>query len=113
MNSKETMKNVNLDFQLITDEATRKKKLKIDVWFGSRKTTTTIYTVLSHVENLINGVIKGYRYKMQFVYTHFPINAGICNYLGEKNVRKAEICNFLVLVGMKIKLGKILGLLRL
>ncbi|PIA26263.1 hypothetical protein AQUCO_09500020v1 [Aquilegia coerulea] len=42
-------------------------------------------------------VTKGYRYKMRFVYAHFPINASISNnnqsieirnFLGEKKVRK-------------------------
>ncbi|GFQ01669.1 60S ribosomal protein l9 [Phtheirospermum japonicum] len=93
-------KHLNLDFQLITDEATGNKKLKIESWFGSRKTTAAIRTALSHVSNLINGVTKGYRYKMRFVYAHFPINASITNsgtaieirnFLGEKKVRKVDM----------------------
>ncbi|KAL7003735.1 60S ribosomal protein L9B [Sarracenia purpurea var. burkii] len=93
-------KHLNLDFQLITDEETGKKKLKIESWFGSRKTTASIRTALSHVDNLIKGVTKGYRYKMRFVYAHFPINASITNanksieirnFLGEKKVRKVDM----------------------
>ncbi|KAK9292105.1 hypothetical protein L1049_020063 [Liquidambar formosana] len=92
-------KHLNLDFQLIKDES-GKQKLKIDAWFGSRKTTAAIRTALSHVENLITGVTKGYRYKMRFVYAHFPINASITNtnkaieirnFLGEKKVRKVDM----------------------
>jgi hypothetical protein len=54
-----------------------------------------IRTAISHVQNLITGVTKGYRYKMRFVYAHFPINASITNantaieirnFLGEKKV---------------------------
>ncbi|KAF7830817.1 60S ribosomal protein L9 [Senna tora] len=82
-------KHLNLDFQLITDD-NGKKKLKIESWFGSRKTSAAIRTALSHVENLITGVTKGYRYKMRFVYAHFPINASITN--GSKGI---EIRNFL------------------
>jgi large subunit ribosomal protein L9e len=87
-------KHLNLDFQLIKDEE-GKRKLKIDAWFASRKTSAAIRTALSHVENLITGVTKGYRYKMRFVYAHFPINASITNsstaieirnFLGEKKV---------------------------
>ncbi|KAK3007224.1 hypothetical protein RJ639_016166 [Escallonia herrerae] len=86
-------KHLNLDFQLITDAETGQRKLKVDAWFGSRKTTAAIRTALSHVGNLITGVTKGYRYKMRFVYAHFPINANISsaansieirNFLGEK-----------------------------
>ncbi|KAK4777332.1 hypothetical protein SAY87_017519 [Trapa incisa] len=93
-------KHLNLDFQLIKDEATGNRKLKIDAWFGSRKTSAAIRTALSHVENLITGVTKGYRYKMRFVYAHFPINASITNdsksieirnFLGEKKVRKVDM----------------------
>ncbi|XP_059434753.1 large ribosomal subunit protein uL6-like [Corylus avellana] len=83
-------KHLQLDFQLITDEETGKRKLKVEAWFGSRKTSAAIRTALSHVENLITGVTKGYRYKMRFVYAHFPINASITN--GNKAI---EIRNFL------------------
>lgn len=93
-------KHLNLDFKLITDEGTGQKKLQVDAWFGSSKTTAAIRTALSHVENLITGVTKGYRYKMRFVYAHFPINASIGNssasieirnFLGEKKVRKVQM----------------------
>ncbi|XP_020209938.1 60S ribosomal protein L9 [Cajanus cajan] len=92
-------KHLNLDFELIKD-GEGKRKLKIDAWFGSRKTSAAIRTALSHVENLITGVTKGYRYKMRFVYAHFPINASIANnnksieirnFLGEKRVRKVDL----------------------
>jgi ribosomal protein L6P/L9E len=83
-------KHLQLDFQLITDEESGKRKLKVEAWFGSRKTSAAIRTALSHVENLITGVTKGYRYKMRFVYAHFPINASITN--GSKAI---EIRNFL------------------
>ncbi|MCI58475.1 60S ribosomal protein L9-like, partial [Trifolium medium] len=49
-------------FDLITD-GNGKKKLKIDASFDSRKTSASINTALSHVENLIRGVTKGFRYK--------------------------------------------------
>ena len=82
-------KHLNLDFQLIKDES-GKRKLKLEAWFSSRKTNAVICTALSHVENLITGVTKGYRTKMRFVYAHFPINASITN--GNKGI---EIRNFL------------------
>ncbi|KAG6491296.1 60S ribosomal protein L9-like [Zingiber officinale] len=89
-------KHLNLDFELIEGG----KKLKVDAWFGSRKTTAAIRTSLSHIDNLITGVTKGYRYKMRLVYAHFPINASITpnnscieirNFLGEKKVRKVDM----------------------
>ncbi|KAG0578128.1 hypothetical protein M758_5G200400 [Ceratodon purpureus] len=89
-------KHLNLDFQLQDDG----RKLKVDAWFGTRKTMAAIRTAISHVNNLITGVTKGYRYKMRFVYAHFPINASIGadkdnieirNFLGEKKVRRVEM----------------------
>ncbi|KAF8379882.1 hypothetical protein HHK36_027347 [Tetracentron sinense] len=99
-------KHLNLDFQLIKDESGT-RKLKVDAWFGSRKTTAAIRTALSHVQNLIAGVTKGYRYKMRFVYAHFPINASITNsntsieirnFLGEKKVRKVDMLEGVTIV---------------
>ncbi|KAI3981876.1 hypothetical protein MKX01_041139 [Papaver californicum] len=93
-------RHLNLDFQLIKNAETGEKQLKVDAWFGSRKTSASIRTALSHVNNLITGVTKGYRYKMRFVYAHFPINASITNgnkgieirnFLGEKKVRKVDM----------------------
>uniref|UniRef100_A0ACD5ZIE7 Uncharacterized protein n=1 Tax=Avena sativa TaxID=4498 RepID=A0ACD5ZIE7_AVESA len=89
-------KHLNLDFQL--QEGGR--KLKVDAWFGTRRTMAAIRTAISHVQNLITGVTKGFRYKMRFVYAHFPINASINsgnkgieirNFLGEKKVRKVDM----------------------
>jgi ribosomal protein L6P/L9E len=60
-----------------------------------------IRTAISHINNLITGVSKGYRYKMRFVYAHFPINASITvendnieirNFLGEKRVSSLIPC---------------------
>ena len=59
-------------------------------------------TICSHIENMITGVTKGFKYKMRFCYAHFPINVTmvqqndkeiveIRNYLGEKRVRRIEL----------------------
>ena len=59
-------------------------------------------TICSHIENMIVGVTKGFKYKMRFCYAHFPINVSsvkgtvgdvveIRNYLGEKKVRRVQL----------------------
>ena len=59
-------------------------------------------TICSHIENMITGVTKGFKYKMRFCYAHFPINVAgattdgkdvveIRNFLGEKKVRRVEL----------------------
>ena len=55
-------------------------------------------TVCAHIQNMITGVTKGFKYKMRFCYAHFPINVAcnsdvveIRNFLGEKTVRRIEL----------------------
>ena len=78
------------------------KTLKVDLWFGTRENIATIRTVCSHIENMITGVTKGFKYKMRFCYAHFPINVScvkdngrdvveIRNFLGEKKVRRVKL----------------------
>ncbi|KAI4378211.1 hypothetical protein MLD38_015724 [Melastoma candidum] len=54
--------HLNLDFQLIRDDATGKRNLKIEAWFGSRKTSPAISKSIE-----------------------------IRNFLGEKKVRKVDM----------------------
>ncbi len=94
-------KHLNLAFELVggnKDKGTKPKKLRVDLWFGTRKQLATIRTVCSHIDNMITGVTKGYIYKMRFVYAHFPINVSLTdrtveirNFLGEKRVRRVEL----------------------
>ena len=59
-------------------------------------------TVCSHIENMITGVTKGFKYRMRFCYAHFPINVTcvkengkevveIRNFLGEKTTRRIKL----------------------
>merc|ERR1711942_94782 len=77
-----------------------KKTVRVEKWFGKKKELAAVRTVCSHVSNMINGVTKGYKYKMRAVYAHFPINCAISengtlvevrNFLGEKYIRKVRM----------------------
>merc|ERR1712168_557879 len=77
-----------------------KKTVKVEKWFGKRKELAAVRTICSHITNMINGVTKGYKYKMRAVYAHFPINCAISqngslvevrNFLGEKHIRKVHM----------------------
>jgi len=96
-------KHIALDMQLVTSES-GEKELKVDMWFGNRENVAAIRTICSHIENMIVGVTKGFKYKMRFCYAHFPINVSmdnksvpgkeiveIRNFLGEKKVRRIEL----------------------
>lgn len=67
------------------------------MWFGTSKQAAVLRTVISHIKNMMIGVTKGFRYKMRFVYAHFPVNVNISddkdvieirNFLGEKVIRR-------------------------
>ncbi|KAF2395550.1 ribosomal protein L6 [Trichodelitschia bisporula] len=75
--------------------------INIELHHGNRKNVATLRTVRTLINNLIIGVTKGYKYKMRYVYAHFPINVNldknsetgvfeveIRNFIGEKIVRK-------------------------
>ena len=55
-------------------------------------------TYASHISNMIKGVTEGFEYKMNIVYSHFPMQTKvegktfvISNFLGEKKPRVAKI----------------------
>lgn len=87
-----------VDMYLIEEEG--ETLLKVDLHSGKRKQLASLRTVISHVQNLITGVTKGFEYKMRMVYAHFPVNINIeqkgtvleiRNFLGEKRVRVVKM----------------------
>ncbi|KAL1638226.1 60S ribosomal protein L9B [Neofusicoccum ribis] len=79
----------------------KKDVINIELHHGARKSVATLRTVRTIINNLIVGVTKGFKYKMRYVYAHFPINVNIDknnetglfeveirNFLGEKYVRR-------------------------
>ena len=76
--------------------------IKVTVHNGDRKHVAALRTVKSLIDNMITGVTKGYKYKMRYVYAHFPINVNVVendgkkfieirNYLGDKKVRLVPV----------------------
>ena len=91
------LKHIDVTFAKVNEKA-----IKIIVHSGDRKHVATLRTVKSLISNLITGVTKGYKYKMRYVYAHFPINLNVIevdgqkfveirNYLGEKKVRQVKV----------------------
>ncbi|XDC71450.1 hypothetical protein R6Z07F_002623 [Ovis aries] len=89
--------HINVELSLL---GKKKKRLRVDKWWGNRKELATVHTICSHVQNMIKGVTLGFRYKMRSVYAHFPINVviqengslvEIRNFLGEKYIRRVRM----------------------
>ena len=62
------------------------------------KTTATMGTFESHVENMIHGVTEGWEYQMKALYAHFPMQVRaegdevvIENFLGERAPRRTRV----------------------
>uniref|UniRef100_A0A4W2EQH3 Large ribosomal subunit protein uL6 n=1 Tax=Bos indicus x Bos taurus TaxID=30522 RepID=A0A4W2EQH3_BOBOX len=88
--------HINVELSLLG----KKKRLRVDNWWGNRKELATVRTICSHVQNMIKGVTLGFHYKMRSVYAHFPINvviqengslAEIRNFLGETYIRRVRM----------------------
>ena len=97
--------HINMELQIIEgtpasdEEEATPTVIRVQLWFANRKQLACVRTISSHITNMITGVTKGFLYKMRFVYSHFPINVTLSgntveirNFLGEKRVRKVELC---------------------
>ncbi len=72
--------------------------LEVATYMSTYKQSAILYTVCSHIKNMIKGVTKGFRYKMHIVKKHFPIEINIKNgaleigrFLGERNVKVVKL----------------------
>lgn len=96
----------------VTIEKLSDKKLIVKKTFGLKKEIANVHTICSHIKNLFVGVQRGYRYKMRFVYAHFPINCAISengslaeirNFLGERIIRRVRMLNGVQVIMSKNK----------
>ncbi|HDM36442.1 MAG TPA: 50S ribosomal protein L6 [Candidatus Syntrophoarchaeum butanivorans] len=78
----------------------RRSDNHIEVSTGSprKKVQALTGTFAAHIRNMIEGVTKGFEYRMKVVYAHFPIQLRvegdhlvIENFLGERAPRRARI----------------------
>jgi Ribosomal protein L6P/L9E len=86
-------KHMDMDLKVIGG-----KYVRVDLWFANRKQLASVRTVISHIDNMMVGVTRGFIYKMRFVYSHFPINVSLSgniveirNFLGERRVRRVTL----------------------
>ena len=55
----------------------KKDIVAIEVHHGERKAVAALRTVRTIINNLVIGVTRGFKYKMRYVYAHFPINLNV------------------------------------
>ena len=73
-------------------------KIIIEGYFLRKREKALLRMIASKIQNMMIGVLKGYRYRMYIVYAHFPMNVKvegrkvvIENFLGSKDKRVAKI----------------------
>ncbi|RKF78191.1 60S ribosomal protein L9-A [Golovinomyces cichoracearum] len=104
----------SLDHLAVNFSQPKKDVIKIELHHGARKNVATLRTVRTIINNLIIGVTKGFKYKMRYVYAHFPINVNIDqnndtglyeveirNFIGEKIVRRVIMQSGIEVVASK------------
>jgi large subunit ribosomal protein L9e len=67
----------NLNHLAVNFSHPKKDVIQIELHHGARKNVATLRTVRTLINNLIIGVTKGFKYKMRYVYAHFPINVNV------------------------------------
>ena len=72
-------------------------KVKVSSESDRRHVKAVIGSVIAHIRNMVDGVTKGYTYKLKVVYSHFPVTVKvegkrvlIQNFLGERTPRIAK-----------------------
>lgn len=70
----------------------------LETYFADRELKARFYSLVSHIKNMVDGVVRGYRYKLKIVYSHFPVTVRVEgnkvvveNFIGERAPRVAKI----------------------
>ncbi|HEY4674888.1 MAG TPA: 50S ribosomal protein L6 [Candidatus Bathyarchaeia archaeon] len=74
------------------------KTILVHADWPRKKEAALVGTVNSHIQNMINGVQRGFKCKLKIVFSHFPISVKVQgktvlieNFTGERTARKAKI----------------------
>lgn len=83
----------------VKDETGRVSSVVIRIWFAKNKPKSCVNTIKKHVQNMITGVTKGFRYVMKYGYKILPMqpvasedgkSLKVINFLGSKYIRNIK-----------------------
>jgi len=76
----------------------RENKIIFKAYYPSRKIIKDMNAMVAHIKNDIDGVTKGFVYKLKGISVHFPLKLKlqnnkliIENYMGERDIKEIEI----------------------
>lgn len=93
---------VSRDFSYARDIIIRREddRVIVEAYHADREKKALVGSIAAHINNMIKGVTKGFRYRLKIIFSHFPISVEvdeknrvvrIRNFLGEKADRYARI----------------------
>ncbi len=94
-NGKEVAKQLSLKKAAVEIQVEALKVYQLD---KRKKSRAEAGSVVSHIKNMVKGLEKGFTYKLEVVYSHFPLNIAVKNGFveinnlgGAKHPKKAAI----------------------
>lgn len=96
---KKSFRKMPIQIIALKDESGRVTEIVIRIWFGGKKPTSAIKTIQKHIQNMIDGVTKGFKTVMKYGYKFFAMkclvddegkNLTIEKFQGDLNVRKIK-----------------------
>lgn len=83
-------------------------RVVLETYFARKRDRALIGMLAGKIKNMIEGVQRGYRYRMYIVYAHFPMNLKVSenevlieNFLGRRDTIRVKI-----LKGVTVKVAK-------
>ena len=95
---KKSYKHIKAEIEVKKEENEHTKEVedvvRINIYMNTYKQSAVLYTLRTHINNMIKGVTSGFRYKMHEVHKHFPIDlqvkdnaVNVIKYLGQRDIK--------------------------
>ena len=75
---KKSFKHIKAEIEVKKEENEHTKEVedvvRVNIYMNTYKQSAVLYTLRTHINNMIKGFTSGFRYKMHEVHKHFPID---------------------------------------